>query len=112
MLRIRPNLLRLWICLASLGILLSSCGTVEARSTISGNVFDEGGPAAGAVVRVQTTENHTVTDPDGKFTLSGLDTDQTVTDHCLEIWLLYRGRSGNFARYERYRNPPRSASRC
>jgi len=45
---------------------------------ISGRVLDEAGPVTGAVVRVQTTEFHTTTDVDGKFTLSGLASDEAV----------------------------------
>lgn len=76
---IRCNLIRLLVYISFFGILLSSCGTVKARNTIAGKVFDERGPVAGAVVRVQTTENHTATDTDGRFTFSELDADETIT---------------------------------
>ena len=41
-------------------------------------VFDESGPLGGAVVRVQTTDIHTITDADGKFMLTDLAFDETV----------------------------------
>jgi len=58
---------------------LTSCGIVQKQDVISGTVLDEHGPVADAVVRAQATENHTITDKVGKFTLSGLDSDEAVT---------------------------------
>lgn len=60
------------------GFVLASCGSGPAPNAISGSVADEQGPLAGAVVRVQTTTIHTSTDADGRFTLSGLDSEDTV----------------------------------
>ena len=51
-------------------LVLTSCST--AADTISGSVFDEDGPVAGAVVRVQTTKLSTTTDDEGEFRLTGL----------------------------------------
>ena len=39
---------------------------------VSGVVYDENGPVAGATVRVRATDNKTVTTADGSFTLGGL----------------------------------------
>ncbi len=47
--------------------------------TVSGIVRDKEGPVAGATVRIQATENATLTDAHGRFTLSGLGTGQPVT---------------------------------
>jgi hypothetical protein len=47
--------------------------------TVSGVVLDEDGPVEGATVRVQATENSTVTAADGTFTLSGLSEGISVT---------------------------------
>jgi hypothetical protein len=77
--RIRNALMRLVMYISFLGILMTSCENVRVVDTISGRVLDEQGPVAGAVVRVQTTENSTVADVNGMFTLSGLDADSTVT---------------------------------
>ena len=40
---------------------------------------DTDGPVAGALVRVQTTANHTYTADDGGFTIDGLPTEESVT---------------------------------
>jgi len=77
--RIRHNWIHFLLCLSSIGLLISSCSTIEARNTITGIVIDEHGPVAGAVVRAQTTENKTVTDTDGSFLLSELNPDQIIT---------------------------------
>ncbi|MBL7161643.1 MAG: carboxypeptidase regulatory-like domain-containing protein [Anaerolineales bacterium] len=45
---------------------------------MSGVVVDEHGPVAGAVVRVQATENNTSTDEQGRFTLTGLQPGEQV----------------------------------
>ena len=79
MLRFRNSLLHFSTCVIFLGISLSSCGPAYMPDTISGIVIDENGPVKDAVVRVQTTENHTTTDINGKFTLSGLDASQAAT---------------------------------
>ncbi|MBS1253781.1 MAG: hypothetical protein MAG451_02834 [Anaerolineales bacterium] len=47
--------------------------------TLAGVVRDAEGPVAGAIVRVQATDNKTTTDDDGSFTLSGLTTTVPVT---------------------------------
>ena len=79
MLRLRKSLFHFSACIIFLGIPLSSCGPAYTPDTISGIVIDEHGPLIGAVVRVQTTENYTTADINGKFTLSGLDAGQAVT---------------------------------
>ena len=77
--RTRHNLTHFLLCLSLIGLLISSCSSIEARNTITGIVVDEHGPVAGAVVRAQTTENNTVTDIDGSFLLSELNPDQIIT---------------------------------
>ncbi len=72
------RLLRFISSVLFLGIALTSCGPVHAPVTISGSVLDEHGPIASAVVRVQTTDIDTTTNADGKFTLSGLVSEDTV----------------------------------
>jgi len=47
--------------------------------TISGIVTDADGPVAGATVRVQATTNETLTDDEGRFTLTGLSEGAAVT---------------------------------
>ena len=47
--------------------------------TISGVVVDTQGPVAGAIVRVQATENYTMTTEDGAFALSGITATLPVT---------------------------------
>jgi len=51
----------------------------KTESSVDGVVLDERGPVPGAVVRVQATENSTITDEDGRFTLSGLTPGESVT---------------------------------
>ncbi len=46
---------------------------------VVGIVQDANGPIAGAVVRVQLTENKTTTAPDGRFTLRGITETGTIT---------------------------------
>lgn len=48
-------------------------------TSISGLVLDETGPVAGAIVRVQATTNETVSDGDGHFMLTGLQSGIPVT---------------------------------
>ena len=50
-----------------------------ATASVSGIVTDADGPVAGALVRVQTTANHTYTDEDGGFTIAGVPTAESVT---------------------------------
>ena len=77
--RIRDAFMRLLASTAIIGmLLLASCRPVQEPVAISGTVLDEHGPVAGALVRVQTTDTHTFTDADGKFTLSGLTSDEAV----------------------------------
>jgi hypothetical protein len=78
-LRIGDALMRLLAGIVFLGIALASCRPVQEQDKISGTVLDEHGPLVGALVRVQTTEAHTLTDADGKFTLSDLASDEAVT---------------------------------
>ena len=49
------------------------------RAAVMGTVTDADGPVSGALVRVQTTDNHTYTGDDGTFTLEGLNSAQSVT---------------------------------
>ncbi len=50
-----------------------------ATAAVSGTVTDADGPVAGALVRVQTTGNHTYTADDGRFTIDGLSIAESVT---------------------------------
>jgi len=52
--------------------MLSGFAAAQSENTVSGVVLDEHGPVSGAVVRVQATENSTLTDSQGRFTLTGL----------------------------------------
>lgn len=53
---------------------------VPLGPTVSGTVVDTSGqPLAGATVRVQGTENETLTDAQGRFTLAGLELGTVVT---------------------------------
>jgi hypothetical protein len=78
MLRIGNILVRLMVYISFWGLFTTSCGVVKAPDTISGTVLDEHGPVANAVVRVQATENYTVANAEGKFTLSKLAPDEAV----------------------------------
>lgn len=60
-------------------IALLLCAACDREATVSGNVVDDSGPVAGATVRIQATENETVTDYRGRFTLTGLQDGQAVT---------------------------------
>ena len=60
------NLVKVFAVLA--GIALSA--TAFAQVKISGTIVDEQGPVIGATVMVQDTSNGTITDMDGKYTLS------------------------------------------
>ena len=79
MLRIRVALMRLFLSIVTLGVALVSCEPAQPPDEISGKVLDEHGPVADAVVRVQTTETHTTTNVDGKFTLAELEADEAIT---------------------------------
>ena len=50
-----------------------------ATAAVSGTVTNVEGPVAGALVRVQTTGNHTYTAQDGGFTIEGISTAESVT---------------------------------
>lgn len=50
----------------------------QSENTISGVVIDEHGPVSDATVRVQTTEISSISDDEGRFTLTGLSTDEPV----------------------------------
>ena len=50
-----------------------------ATASVSGIVVNADGPVEGALVRVQTTANHTYTDEGGGFTLEGVPVDEAVT---------------------------------
>ena len=51
----------------------------SASATVSGIVRDKDGPIAGATVRVQATDTATLTDDEGRFTLTGLSEGVAVT---------------------------------
>lgn len=50
-----------------------------APATVSGIVRGEDGPIAGATVRVQAADTATLTDDEGRFTLTGLSEGVAVT---------------------------------
>lgn len=56
------------------------CGSIQAQSkTISGTVIgDDGLPIPGASVMIKGTTRGTVTDIDGKYSLSGVDEGQVI----------------------------------
>ena len=68
-----------WALVSSLSMAILALGLVfhgEAQApagTVEGMVRDASGPVAGARVRVRNTENATLTDEDGLFSLGGLD---------------------------------------
>ena len=68
-----------WALVFSLSLAILALGLVlhgEALApagTVEGMVRDASGPVAGARVRVRNTENATLTDADGLFSLGGLD---------------------------------------
>lgn len=57
--------------------LLAGCSATTG--TITGEVYGEGGPIVGAIVRVQTSDISATTDANGAFALTGLSSDQPVT---------------------------------
>ena len=59
-------------------LLIVGCLTLRVYKPIQGQVIDNNGPLAGAIVRVQTTENTTTTDNDGHFILTGLTSEEEV----------------------------------
>jgi len=66
------------------GVALAFSTSVQSPSplpsaTVSGRVSDANGPVEGAIVRVQATDNKTVTDANGLFALVGLTSDAPVT---------------------------------
>ncbi|MBT3338160.1 MAG: carboxypeptidase regulatory-like domain-containing protein [Anaerolineae bacterium] len=63
------------ISLLCIFFLLTSC---TATNSITGQVLVEGNPVENAVVRVQSTKNHTRTDANGKFTLRGIESENPV----------------------------------
>lgn len=66
-----------------LTILLSACSSAHSKDTIIGVVYADSGPVGGAVVRVQTTEQFTTTDAEGRFTLTDLTPGKPVS---LSAW--------------------------
>jgi nitrate/TMAO reductase-like tetraheme cytochrome c subunit len=67
----------LWMAFLLLNLLaLTNCS--PSQGIISGLVYDQNGPVAGAVVRVQTTEFFTTSDANGSFTLDGLSPAEPV----------------------------------
>jgi mono/diheme cytochrome c family protein len=70
--------LRLALSVLPLTLLAASC-SVAPSDTASGLVYDADGPVVGAIVRVQATDNATLTDDEGRFTLAGLTEGGPVT---------------------------------
>jgi len=58
---------------------LRASSPASPQETVSGVVQDDNGPVAGAIVRVQATDNKTTTAADGSFTLTGLEAAAAVT---------------------------------
>lgn len=56
-----------------------SAAPAPVVAAVSGVVLGEEGPMEGAVVRIQATQNATLTTADGTFTLAGLTPGETVT---------------------------------
>ncbi len=74
---------RLVVFLLALGgacFLLESCAT---GNTLSGVVRDSSGPVSGAIVRIQTTNEFTLTNNEGEFTFSELPFGESVS---LSAW--------------------------
>ena len=73
----------LWAACSTAVPVPSACPTAIAYplppDTVSGLVLDEEGPVAGATVRVQATDNATLSAADGTFSLAGLTQGVTVT---------------------------------
>ena len=69
-----------YILAISILLFLLMTGMVAAQSddSISGLILDAEGPIPGAVVRVQATENNTISDEEGHFTLTGLSGDEPL----------------------------------
>ncbi len=59
-------------------LLLPGAGLAQQGDSVSGAVIDEGGPVAGARVRLRATDFATVTDEAGRFTLSEVPTGQEI----------------------------------
>lgn len=74
-----PLLLLLLLLAASATLIALFAWPQPATAAVSGTVTDADGPVAGALVRVQTTGNHTYTAQDGGFTIEGLSTAESVT---------------------------------
>ena len=75
---------RLALPLVALGILFALAVAflsvaASPSAAITGIILDEHGPLAGATVRIQTTNNSTLSAADGSFTLSGLVDGNPVT---------------------------------
>lgn len=65
-----------------LALILTAWGLVGAAApsaSVSGRVVDASGPVAGATVRIQATDNSTLTNADGAFVLGGLVAGVPVT---------------------------------
>jgi hypothetical protein len=74
-----------WVYFVWIGVVVIFMGLGQTTlsltaqsSTVSGIVVDESGPVTGAHVRVRATENSTITDANGQFTLEALDTGQEI----------------------------------
>jgi len=76
-------ILKQWLFLIILTVVISTsqCTRPPEVIKISGQVVteEEGIPLTGATVRIQATENETITDGDGRFTLEVLEENLTVT---------------------------------
>lgn len=55
------------------GVMAAPANPNSANGSLAGVVRDRLGPVPGAVVRVQATQNSTVTENDGRFRITGLD---------------------------------------
>ncbi len=74
--RINPLIGFVFLCMVLIpAFLIAKTGD----ATISGMVSDEHGPVSGATVRIQATDNETITDDRGRFELSGLAPEEAVT---------------------------------
>jgi len=60
------------------GSVVTVAPQTKTESSVNGVVLDEHGPVPGAVVRLQTTENNTITDEEGRFTLTGLKAEEPL----------------------------------
>src|SRR3990172_3242560 len=75
-----------WSALVAAALGLGLTGMVLAQHTpategvtLTGTVVDADGPVPGATVRVHTTQNGTVADASGIFTLTGVTAGEVVT---------------------------------